>query len=455
MVSGHREGYPSSVGRTLLDGTIAEAQRRHTIGVLLLAALLRLLVIVGVLLLYPGNWFFQRGVEMSLLAHSLLTGQGLSSPFGVPTGPTAFIAPGYPLLTAAVFWLFGEQTRLSAAIMMVGQLAVALITVWLLMHLARSLFGERACLVAGLFWACSPPLLWIPTIAWDTSLSICLLLGLLTLILHLGDHVSCWMWIFLGAYCALAGLLNPALLPALSTPLLWLAWKTRSNARNFPLLAALSFAVVFAPWPVRNARVFHAFVPLRTTVGFELWMGNREGASGYLEERLFPMYNQLELSEYRILGEIRYTTQKSGLARRYIESHAFHFLRMTGLRMVRFWTGTGTERGSLFFAFHACLTSLLGLGGLSILWRQRSHALATLFAGPLLLFPLPYYCTHAEFRYRLLLDPLLTLLASYYLIEMRSNRIWLSPLRDKVALTTGNALLQRRRWTTDDLQKNT
>jgi hypothetical protein len=32
---------------------------------------------------------------------------------------------------------------------------------------------------------------------------------------------------------------------------------------------------------------------------------------------------------------------------------------------------------------------------------------------PLLLFPLPYYITHAEFRYRLVIDPILTILAAY------------------------------------------
>jgi hypothetical protein len=37
---------------------------------------------------------------------------------------------------------------------------------------------------------------------------------------------------------------------------------------------------------------------------------------------------------------------------------------------------------------------------------------AALFLLPLLLFPLPYYITHAEFRYRLVVDPLLTILAA-------------------------------------------
>jgi hypothetical protein len=46
------------------------------------------------------------------------------------------------------------------------------------------------------------------------------------------------------------------------------------------------------------------------------------------------------------------------------------------------------------------------------------RAFAVLMALPLLLFPLPYYITHAEFRYRLNLDPLLTLLAAYAVTQL-------------------------------------
>ena len=412
------------------------SQRSRTVAVLVLACSLRLLVVAGVLLHHPKDWFFQRGIEMGLLAHSLLAGLGLSSPFGGSTGPTAFIAPGYPLLTAAVFFFFGEGTKLAAAVLMGGQMVLGVVTVWLLMHIARSLFGQRSALLAGLFWSCSLPLLWIPTIFWDTSLSLCLFMGLLALLLRWRRGVSPWMWLFLGAYCAITALINPALLPALAALLVWLAWQTRNTSRNHVLLAALSFGIVFAPWPLRNARTFHAFVPLRTTVGFELWMGNHEGSSGYLEERLFPMYNRVELADYRRLGEITYTNQKSALAREYMESHPFRFLRMTSIRFLRFWTGTGTKGGSSFFALHASFTSALGLSGLWLLWKRHSYALAILFAMPLLLFPLPYYCTHAEFRYRLVLDPLLTLLASYFLTEMPHSEVRDSVEGNEAAMTT-------------------
>jgi hypothetical protein len=41
-----------------------------------------------------------------------------------------------------------------------------------------------------------------------------------------------------------------------------------------------------------------------------------------------------------------------------------------------------------------------------------------LLALPLLLFPLPYYITHAEIRYRLNIDPLMTILAAYAVTQL-------------------------------------
>jgi hypothetical protein len=49
------------------------------------------------------------------------------------------------------------------------------------------------------------------------------------------------------------------------------------------------------------------------------------------------------------------------------------------------------------------------------------RAFAVLMALPLLLFPLPYYITHAEFRYRLNIDPLLTLLAAYAVTQLATR----------------------------------
>ena len=83
--------------------------------------------------------------------------------------------------------------------------------------------------------------------------------------------------------------------------------------------------------------------------------------------------------------------------------------------------GTGTSGGPVIFALHAILTTLLGGLGLALLLR-RQRELALLLATPLLLFPLPYYVSHAEFRFRLVVDPLMAVLAGYALVHLFERR---------------------------------
>jgi hypothetical protein len=161
-------------------------------------------------------------------------------------------------------------------------------------------------------------------------------------------------------------LVNRALLMALLAVLGWAAWQTRKTLRYSPLLGLLVLLLVFAPWPVRNARALGAFIPLRSTVGLELWMGNRAGATGFLDESVFPLFNRWEYNEYVAKGEVAYRRDKSALAKSYIRAHPAEFLRLSSIRFVRFWTGTGSQGGSILLAIHALLTSCLGAVGM---WR--------------------------------------------------------------------------------------
>jgi hypothetical protein len=389
------------------------ASQRTTRTVLALALVLRVLVTLNILFRYPPGWLYTRGNEMGFLAKSLLTGNGLSSPFGVPTGPTAFIAPAYPILIAGIFKVFGIESVASALIIMMAQTVAALVTIWLMMRICRTFFSTRAAAIAGLIWACAPPLLFIPTIFWDTSFALCALTGLVALVLELRPTPSKLEWLSLGAFVGLIGLLNSAMVFTAAALLLWLAAQAPRGARARCLLAVCTFAIVFSPWPVRNARVFHAFIPLRTTVGEELWMGNHPHSTGFLDESLFPTYNAAELTKYQQMGELAFTRNKSALAIDYIRQHPAAFSTLSARRVLRFWTGTGTQNGSALFAIYATFTTLFGLIGLWQITRARRYTLAACFAIPFLLFPLPYYITHAEFRYRLLIDPLLTILAAY------------------------------------------
>jgi hypothetical protein len=392
---------------------MAGGTQPHTLAILALALVARLLVVCLVVERFPHNWFYTRGIELGTLAQSLLAGQGLSSPFGGSTGPTALLAPGYPAVIALFFRVFGSFTSSSAIAVMVMQLLFSLLTVFLIMQVAQRSFSVRTADLAGTFWAVSLPLIWMPTIFWETCLSTLLLVGMIALALRCEQHPAALLWVLMGAYSGLAALVNPALLAALLALLGWTAWQTRKTLRYAPLLGLLALSLAFAPWPIRNARALGAFIPLRSTVGLELWMGNRAGATGFLDESVSPIFNRWEYEQYVSQGEAAYMQNKSALAKAYVRAHPSEFLRLSGVRFIRFWTGAGTRDGSAIFILHAVLTTALGTMGVWRLWQRRRYSLAALFLLPLMLFPLPYYITHAEFRYRLVVDPLLTILAAY------------------------------------------
>jgi hypothetical protein len=393
--------------------------QRRTLAIILGAALLgRLFVLWTVVTTHPPNWLFSNPWEMGFLADSLLHGHGYSNPFGFATGPTAFIAPGYPTLIAGIFRVFGTYTLASAVAIMSMHILVSLLTIWLIMHVARQMLDSQTATLAGTFWAISLPLLWIPSIFWESSLSECAVIGMIALALRYQHTPTKAHWIIFGASCAIIALINPALIFSLVAIMGWLAYQTRRVSRTGPLIGLLALLLVFAPWPIRNAYRFHAFIPLRSTVGFELWVGNKPGSNGRLDESVFPMYSKSELSSYISKGEAAYTYDKSVQGWADIRQQPSVFLNVTTRRFFRFWIGSGNKHTSPVYVIHCLLTTVFGFAGLVLLYRRRMRAFAILMATPLILFPVPYYITHAEFRYRLNIDPVLTVLAAYAVTQL-------------------------------------
>jgi hypothetical protein len=387
--------------------------------ILVSALLLRLGVVAIVLFLYPRNWLFSKAPDLGFLAESLSSGRGLSSPFGGSTGPTAFLAPGYPAIVGLIFRLFGSYSVAAAMGIMVLQTAFGVLTVALIMHIARAIFDPPAANLAGAFWAVSLPLIWLPAVLWETSLSTLLLTGMVAMAMRALVKPGKGFWAMMGGYCGLAMLVNPALMLASLALLGWSLHQARPSCRYAPLICSFALVAVFVPWPLRNARVLHALIPLRSNFGYELWQGNHPGATGVFDATLEPLQNKQEYADYAARGEVAYMANKAALAEDYIREHPGPFLRLSAERVARFWTGAGSADNSGVVEAHAILTSLLGLMGLAALFKDR-RAIAMLFLLPILVFPLPYYITHPDFRFRLLLDPMLTILSSYVVTQAGS-----------------------------------
>jgi hypothetical protein len=384
--------------------------------ILAVALLSRVGVVWEALASHPRSWLFSNAPDLAFLAQSLSSGRGLSSPFGGSTGPTALLAPGYPAMVGLIFRLFGSYSLASALVLMAVQSLFAVITVAGIMHVAHGLFGAPAANLAGAFWALSPPVLWLPTVFWDTCLSTLLLIGMVALALRCAGKPGGGPWARMGAYCGVALLVNPSLLPALFAVWGWTAWQARLARRYQSLTFLLVFLAFVAPWTLRNALVLHAFIPLRSSFGYELWQGNRPGATGVFDPSLHPLHNQREYRDYAVEGELAYMRSKSTLATDYIRTHPGEFLRLSVRRARLFWFGP-PEVDFKMLELHAGFTSLLGWLGVGLLWRQNRRA-ALLFLLPMLVFPLPYYITHPDFRFRVELDPLLTILSAYAITRL-------------------------------------
>jgi 4-amino-4-deoxy-L-arabinose transferase-like glycosyltransferase len=390
--------------------------------ILTLAIVCRLAIVLDVLLRYPHGWLFRSQGELGFLAESLRMGHGLSSPFGGTTGPTAFLAPGYPAVIALIFFLFGSFTQASAVAVLLLQSVFVVLTVYLIVRIADNQFGAATANLAGFFWAAGIPFLWIPAIFWDTGLSILLMTGAIALALYCARAPSRARWALMGTYCGLTMLVNPSLSLTLLAIFSWVIYQTRARPRPSPLIDPLiGFAIlllVFAPWPIRNARMLHAFIPLRSNLGFELWKGNRPGATSVDDPSLYPATNRQEYEAYASKGEVVFMKDKLVTAKAYIAAHPTGFLRLSSVRFLQYWTGTANA--GLLLALHFMVTTALGLQGLWWLWLRKRRDLATLFFLPMLLFPLPYYVTHSEVRFRLVVEPITTMLAAYAILQWRA-----------------------------------
>ncbi len=387
-----------------------------------IALLLRLAVVWLTVRAHPASWFFDQANELARLAESLRSGDGLSSPFGGSTGPSAFLSPGYPAVVAAIFAILHPYSEASFVALMVLQALFGAATVVVLMLLARRAFGVKTANISGTIWAVGPPLLWLPTLFWESSLSILLATGIAAIALYCAEKPSYRSWVGAGILAAFALSINPSLLPIIACCFGCAIYRTRTRSFAAPAAGAIVCLLLSAPWVIRNWQQLHAFIPLRDNLGYELWQGNRAGSDGFFAPEFHPNVNQDEFNRFRELGEVAYMHEKSAVAIGTMRGNPTHFIGLTLKRFFYFWTGVIRHSSSPIFGY-IVLTSLAGFIGLVLLWR-RNRQVMIFFLLPLLLFPLPYYITHPDFRFRLVLDPLLTILAAYTLTRELRSEAW-------------------------------
>jgi 4-amino-4-deoxy-L-arabinose transferase-like glycosyltransferase len=371
------------------------------------------------------------GWEQGNVAEALVAGHGFGSPLD-STQPSAMMTPVYPLIVAAFFRLLGIHTAQSIfAIHAFDCLINALACVPIFL-MARRSFGERSGWWAAWVWAFFPYGIYFSAAwAWSTHLLLLCLCWLLVLAQRLEQSPRLALWAGFGLLAGFAGLTEPSVLLVIPFLLALACWRLfRDGERWFVpgCVACLTMAAALSPWMIRNALVFHRFVPMRDSMGLELWMGNNGYDLRWTSDDIHPLHDAQELAEYNAMGELAYMNLKSQQAHAYIHDHPAWYAWMSLRRALYIWTGYWSFDPDYLalepmdpanIPFATCLT-LLGLLGVLMAWRNTPYE-AIRYAGVLLLFPLMYYFSHPEPYQLRAVDPILVILGVCAILRFRSR----------------------------------
>ena len=369
---------------------------------------------------FDGRW---SGFEMANLGRSLATGHGFSSPYEVDTGPSALTGPIYPCVVSLAFEIFGVFSDGAGFAIVFFNSVFSALTCWTVHRIARRIFSEEVAVWSGWAWALSPYAIYYSVRwVWETSLSAFLLSLLFLLTLQMEDDNCLWSWLRYGVLWGLVGLINTALLAWLPFSGCWLAYRLYRAGKSFVLPALLSAVVfwgVLTPWLVRNYQVFGRVVFIRDNFGNEFRSGNNPQARGWKVGTYDALRNPILARLAKKIGEPAVNAEQSKEAKEWIAENPGLFLKLCFSRFYYFWAGLPvTWSGQSLprskqlknLLFLAC--SLVSFGGLFLAIKRHVHGMF-LFVTLVAFYPLTYYISVPEPRYRHAIEPVLLILATF------------------------------------------
>jgi hypothetical protein len=398
---------------------------------------------------------FEFGWEMGRIARALVAGYGFANPFNGHSGPTAWCPPLYPLLLAAVFKLFGVYTLKSGWVILTINSIFSAATALAIYQIAWRCFGRTAqglkvALWSAWLWALYPAAMqyavkWV----WDMALTAFLFAWVIVLALRIrgvGDSTSSpqpttsnqqptTYWLLFGLLWGLIALSNSSLLTFLPACGLWIIWpalRTRTHlgaALRNAVLGAFCCITIISPWIVRNWVVFHAFVPMRSNFGAELYEATIFSNDGFPWMATLPLAESApEFRRYERLGEIAYSQQQGEIAKAKIRAHPYLFARNALRRVYFFWISVPhpTDAGVSVEAIRRInfsFTSFAGLLGLALALRRHVPG-AWLFFWAFAIIPFIYYFVTVQARFRHPLEPIICVLSVYLFQSADRTGTW-------------------------------
>jgi 4-amino-4-deoxy-L-arabinose transferase-like glycosyltransferase len=414
----------STGARRRLAAALAGREARWLLGILGVALLVRIAVIVATRDYAP--WGDPADYDRIAIAFSAL-GEWAPTTWAEPGTPTAFRAPAYPLLLAAIYDLTGM--RYAAARVVEALLGV--LSVGLAWAIARQIATDpRVARWAAGLCALLPSLVWLNASLLSETLFVPLLLGAALAVLLHRERPGWRLALLAGVLAGLAVATRSSGAP-LVLPLLLGLWLPGRRWRP-TAVAAVAVVLVLTPWTVRNWIELDRFMPLGSHAGYTLagvWNEESNGpgelfAASRLPEQQRAMQD-LFLPSRLTEGQLDRELRARGL--RYGREHPGFVARATGAHLLRlFLVGPGHARAAELSAREMAIPEgwrgtlrppVLALVLLTLVavvgWIRRRRQ-----PGPLWLWAVPVVLlvTTAPLvgspRYRIPLDPFLALAAA-------------------------------------------
>jgi hypothetical protein len=380
-------------------------------------------------------------VELEQAAITLARTGELTDAFGKDTGPTAHPPPLYTAFLAGLHRVFGIDSPAAVAAQRLCSTFACCLGIALLPLVARrSRLGNSAGVIAALVLSVYPFHIFVETFGRQETvygILLCQFLYLTWLRLREQRWQSLRHVLLLAFLTGLTALTCPSTLAFVALALLF-DFLTLAGQRVRVSMAAgvvvVVSGVMLAPWIWRNHVVLGGFIPLRSNLGLELFIGNNPESDGHtftipytrprdLDAWPHPSQSPRQRQRLRELGEYAYMEEMKAQAVAWIRAHPDRFARLTLDRLAMYWfppvRNWHPEDGARFLrSLSAWTISCACLAGIALLFwqlhRNRWPLLLVLIAPSLV-----YLVTHVNVRYRYSTVWTMALLGGYALSRLR------------------------------------
>jgi len=200
----------------------------------------------------------------------------------------------------------------------------------------------------------------------------------------------------------------------------------------------IMYVMFLLPWWIHQYEKYGEFVRFSLADGIVLYSGNNSLNTTGGGVRRVNGTSDMDLNQFsQIENPVRRNDAMKGAAVSYIIKNPYNFIELAGVKFMRFWRlWPYTEHYQQWYVIAASLLSygLVLFLAIGFVFRNSKRYFREIIPVLALIgyLTLVHMVTIGSIRYRFPLEPFLIIFASYFLIDIFKNRLWLEKLRDKL-----------------------